>query len=204
MTSPTPEAPESLYDQDTTPRLVQVPPVTFLYVDGHGDPTGDPSFGAVVGGLYAVCAALAPPAGAGAAPAPPVLECLWWADDMASFSRGDRSEWSWRAMVRPPSTITDETLDAVVGRLHADASLPTEVVPRSTTFDEGLAAQVLHLGTYDTETSTIERLHTFIHEQECWFDGSRQRHHEIYLSDPGRVPPEQRRTIVRQPCTQMT
>lgn len=30
-------------------------------------------------------------------------------------------------------------------------------------------------------------------------DGSRRRHHEIYLSDPGRVAPDKLKTIIRHP-----
>ena len=70
---------------------------------------------------------------------------------------------------------------------------------RLITFEEGAAAQVLHVGPYPTEAPTIVRLHQFIQEQEFAFDGHRHKHHEIYLGDPRRSAPERLRTIIRQP-----
>ena len=70
---------------------------------------------------------------------------------------------------------------------------------RLTSFQEGTAAQVLHVGPYSTEAATIVRLHEFIHEQGFTFDGHRHKHHEIYLGDPRRSAPEKLRTLIRQP-----
>ena len=66
-------------------------------------------------------------------------------------------------------------------------------------FEEGAAAQMLHVGPYATEAPTIARLHAFIREQGLTFDGHRHKHHEIYLGDPRRSAPEKLRTIIRQP-----
>jgi hypothetical protein len=65
-------------------------------------------------------------------------------------------------------------------------------------FEEGLSAQVMHLGPYDAELPTIERLHSFIADQGC---EPRGKHHEIYLGDPRRTAPEKLRTVIRQPMT---
>jgi len=52
------------------------------------------------------------------------------------------------------------------------------------------------VGPYAAEGPTIAALHEFIAAQ-----GRRPRgkHHEIYLGDPRRVPPERLRTLLRQP-----
>jgi len=63
-------------------------------------------------------------------------------------------------------------------------------------FDEGLSAQVMHLGPYATEKPTIERLHHYIKEHEYKLHG---KHHEIYLGDPRRSAPEKLKTVLRQP-----
>jgi hypothetical protein len=70
---------------------------------------------------------------------------------------------------------------------------------RLVTFEEGPAAQVLHVGAYASEGPTIARLHDFIREQGLTFDGHRHKHHESYLGDPRRTAPGQLRTIIRQP-----
>jgi len=50
---------------------------------------------------------------------------------------------------------------------------------------------VLHLGPYAVERPTIERLHRFIEESGYERAG---KHHEIYLSIPGRGDPAKMRT----------
>ena len=67
---------------------------------------------------------------------------------------------------------------------------------RLETLEEGLAAQILHLGPYADEPPTIERLHAFIDERGLVKSG---KHHEIYLGDPNRTAPERLKTIIRQP-----
>ena len=59
-----------------------------------------------------------------------------------------------------------------------------------------VAAQILHLGPYDTEAETIKKLHAFIAERGL---ERRGKHHEIYLGDPRRAAPERLKTIIRQP-----
>ena len=63
-------------------------------------------------------------------------------------------------------------------------------------FEEGLSAQVMHIGPYSEERPTIEKLHAFIAEQGYEPSG---KHHEIYLGDPRRAAPEKLKTIIRQP-----
>jgi len=61
------------------------------------------------------------------------------------------------------------------------------------TWEYGTVAQILHLGTYDQESSTIERLHEFIEEQGYIIAGM---HEEEYLTRPDvKVP----KTIIRYP-----
>ena len=67
-------------------------------------------------------------------------------------------------------------------------------------FNEGLSAQIMHVGPYSEEGPTIARLHTFIAENSYRMRGL---HHEIYLSDPRRTAPERWRTIIRQPVEKM-
>jgi hypothetical protein len=45
---------DRLYRAMTTPQLVQVPPLKFLCLDGHGDPNTSPAYAAAVQALYSV------------------------------------------------------------------------------------------------------------------------------------------------------
>jgi hypothetical protein len=55
---------------------------------------------------------------------------------------------------------------------------------------------MLHVGPYEKEGETVAVMKAFAEKQQLGFAG---KHHEIYLSDPRRVPPERLKTIVRQP-----
>ncbi len=53
-----------------------------------------------------------------------------------------------------------------------------------------------HVGPFDRERETIEKMQAFAHERGLTFAGP---HHEIYLSGPRRTAPERLRTVLRQP-----
>ena len=61
---------------------------------------------------------------------------------------------------------------------------------------EGTCVQMLHVGPYEKEHETIAVMKTFAEQKQLGFSG---KHHEIYLSDPRRVPPERLKTILRKP-----
>ena len=192
------ELPE-LYAPSRKPALVEVPELSFLMVDGHGDPNTSSEYREAVQALYAVSYAVKfaikrGPDGFDYAVMP--LEGLWWVPDMATFTIDDKSDWNWRAMIMQPTPVTDEIVAAVSATATKKKTLAAIGLMRLERFAEGLAAQVLHLGPYAAEGPTIDRLHTFIAEQGYERAG---KHHEVYLSDPTRTAPEKVRTIIRQP-----
>jgi hypothetical protein len=192
---------ERLYRATTTPELVTVPPLSFLCVDGHGDPNTSPAYADAVHALYAVsyAAKFAIQKAGGERFKVSPLEGLWWADDLGAFVTGDKSDWDWTAMIRQPDSVTTDLVDRLAAEIATGKDLPTARSLRLETFEEGPAAQVLHVGPYADEGPTIARLHAFIHERGFTFDGYAQKHHEIYLGDPRRAAPEKLRTIIRQP-----
>ena len=192
---------DRLYRATTTPRLVQVPPLRFLCLDGHGDPNTSPAYAAAVQALYSVsyAAKFAVKKSGGPDFKVSPLEGLWWAEDLSTFLTGDKSEWDWTVMLRQPDAVTDALFARLADEVGAKKSMPTARELRLITFEEGAAAQVLHVGPYATEAPTIVRLHQFIQEQGFAFDGHRHKHHEIYLGDPRRSAPDRLRTIIRQP-----
>ena len=67
-------------------------------------------------------------------------------------------------------------------------------------FEEGLCAQVMHIGPCATEPATIERMREFMKEnryRDCVGLGS--KHHEIYLGDPRKAEPAKLKTVLRHP-----
>lgn len=193
--------PAQLYRATSTPQFVDVPPLSCLMIDGTGDPNTSVEYADAIAALYSLAYtlkfALKQSAGLNYRVAP--LEGLWWADDMAAFSMEHKANWHWTMMIAQPPEVTPELVETARDEVRRKKVLPALDRVRLEPFAEGRAAQVLHLGPYAAEAPTIERLHHFIREQGATFDGRRQKHHEIYLSDPRRAAPERLKTIVRQP-----
>jgi hypothetical protein len=190
-----------LYRASTTPELVEVPELAFLMIDGHGDPNVSPAYAEAIQTLYAVsyAAKFAIKRAGGEDFRVSPLEGLWTAADLGAFRSGDKSGWAWTAMIRQPDSVTGELVERLAEEVAIRKGLSSARRLRLELFEEGLAAQVLHVGPYAAEEPTIARLHAFIHEHGFTFDGHVQRHHEIYLGDPRRAAPEKLRTIIRQP-----
>lgn len=55
-------------------------------------------------------------------------------------------------------------------------------------------AMILHVGTYDTESESVELLQKYV--QQNGFEIVPDSHEEIYLSDPNKTKPEQLKTII--------
>jgi hypothetical protein len=181
--------------------LVEVPAIQFLMLDGRGDPNTSAAYRDAIEALYALSYglkfALKKDAGFEYRVGP--LEGLWWAEDMTTFSVGRKADWSWTMMVAQPDVVTPERFAAVRVAAERKKALPALPMVRLERFEEGLCAQLLHVGPFSAEGPTIERLHTFIREHGYHFDGRQQKHHEIYLSDIRRAAVAKWRTIIRQP-----
>jgi hypothetical protein len=178
--------------------LVEVPRMTFLQLDGRGDPNTSPDYAAGVGWLYSLSYALkfASKASLGKDYMVPPLEALWWADDMADFTAGNKSAWHWRQMIMVPDFITGAMFDAALDKARAKLGVSPATL-RLEAFEEGLSVQILHIGSYADEAPTIARLHAeFIPQHGLIENGL---HHEIYLSDPRKTPAAKLKTIIRQP-----
>lgn len=193
---------ERLYRARRTPELVEVPPLRYLCLDGHGDPNTSPAYADAVQALYAVsyAATFAVRRAGGTDVKVSPLEGFWSAEDMSTFVTGDKGAWDWTMVIRQPDSVTDDLVARLVDEVAEKKRLPAVRDLRVGTIAEGTAAQVLHVGPYAAEGPTIQRLHDFIHEQGFVFSGDVERHHEIYLGDPRRAAPEKLRTIVRQAC----
>lgn len=183
------------------PALVRVPDIGFAMIDGHGDPNTAPEYRDAVQALfalsYALKFALKKEQGVDVRVGP--LEGLWWADDMARFSPERKADWNWTMMISQPDALSPERFEAIRAEVAAKKALPALGRVRLERFDEGLCAQILHVGPFSDEGPTIAQLHAFIHEQGL---SLAKKHHEIYLSDIRRAAPERWRTILRQPVTE--
>jgi hypothetical protein len=179
--------------------VVDVPPMQFLMIDGHGDPNTAQEYQDALEALYAVAYTLkfASKKALGMDYVVPPLEGLWWAEDMDVFTASsDKSTWDWTMMIMQPEWVTQEMFEEAVAQVEKKKNPPALPRLRLETYDEGSAVQIMHIGPYAAEGPTIARMHAFIAENGYEPAG---KHHEIYLSDPRRTAPEKMKTVLRQP-----
>ncbi len=181
--------------------VVEVPAMHFLMIDGAGNPNTLQDYQQVLEALFGVAYTLKfllkKEQGMDCAVMP--LEGLWWTPDMREFSVEHKETWLWTMMIAQPEQVTAELFERAREQVQRKKNSAALAKLRLEPFHESLAAQIMHLGPYAAEGPTIARLHDFIREQGYTFDGDRQKHHEIYLSDPRRAAPAKMRTVIRQP-----
>lgn len=181
-------------------RVVDVPVMQYLMVDGHGDPNTSVDYADALAALYPVAYTLkfASKQELGRDYVVPPLEALWWAADMAAFTSGrDKTRWSWTAMIMTPDWVTPQMVADAMTAVAAKERSAGRATVRLETLAEGRCVQTLHTGPYDEEAGSLAQMHDHVIPGK----GLRMsgRHHEIYLNDARRVQPAALRTILRQP-----
>lgn len=181
-------------------RVVDVPKLQYLMVDGHGDPNTSKEFSDDIQALYPVAYKLkfASKQELGKDYAVMPLEGLWWAKDAKTFtSARDKSQWDFTLMIMQPEWITEDMFAAAMKKVGEKGSPISPSKVRLGTLDEGTCVQTLHIGSFDDETEILEQMHhQFIPEHNLKMV---KQHHEIYFSDFRKVVPDKLRTILRQP-----
>ena len=183
--------------------LVEIPPLQYLAIDGHGDPNTASAYADALATLYPVAYALKflSKRELGRDYVVPPLEALWWADDMAAFTAArDKTRWSWTVLSLVPDWLDDAHVEAARAAARSKGC-PMLGALRLEPLEEGLCVQTLHIGSYDDEAPVLATMH----DEVIPARGLRMtgRHHEIYLSDARRTAPERLRTILRQPVARV-
>lgn len=186
------------YAAPRKPVIVDVAPARYLAIRGEGEPGGD-QFQARIGALYGVAFTVKMTRKVENRGDYVVckLEAQWWAgDDDPCFEDVPPGQWRWRLMIRTPDFVEDGELDSAAEKLESKGKGLHAGDVKLETVGEGRCVQMLHVGPYDREPETLEVMERFAAGEGLAFHGF---HHEIYLSDPRRVPPERLKTILRRP-----
>ena len=179
---------------------VVVPPMNFIMVDGMGDPNNEEEFQPRAEVLYALSYTLkfASKQQLGVDYGVMPLEGLWWVEGMLPVdpTTSDRSTWRWTLMLMQPEHITRELYETAVESVRRKKNPAQLSKCRFERYDEGRAAQIMHIGPYSAEKPNIDRIHAYIAEHNGQPSG---KHHEIYLGDPRKSAPDKLKTVIRQP-----
>ncbi|TCP46785.1 hypothetical protein EV191_11361 [Tamaricihabitans halophyticus] len=179
--------------------VIDVPEFQYLAIDGRGNPNTAATYTNAVEALYGVAYTLKfaskKTLGRDFVVAP--LEGLWRADDPTVFHSRRKDQWEWTMLLSQPDWITEDMVRTAIDNARAKKDNPALDNVQLRTITEGTCVQILHIGSYDEETPTLDRLHnSYLPDNGLTFNGD---HHEIYLSDPRRTAPAKLKTILRQP-----
>ncbi len=178
--------------------VVDVPRMSFLMVDGTGDPNTAREYKDAIEALCAVAYALKFMVKKGKEGIDYVvmpLEGLWWTDDMTKFNVENKDTWKWTEMIMQPKYVTEDLFNEALEQVKKKKKLSALSKIRLENLHEGLSAQIMHIGPYSAEGPTVEKVHAFLKERGHTLRG---KHHEIYLSDPRKSVPEKMKTVIRQ------
>ena len=192
------------------PEIVQVPPMNFIAVRGSGNPN-EPggSYQQAMQILYAIAYTLKMSyktdykmEGFFEYVVPP-LEGFWWQEDVAGVDYRRKEDFRWISLIRLPDFVAERDFqwaaETATKKKGIDCSKAEFM-----TVAEGLCVQCMHLGPYDAEPATVAKMDAYLKEAGYRNDFSHKRlHHEIYLSDARKTPPEKLKTVIRHPICKL-
>lgn len=183
------------------PVRVLVPRMQYAMVEGAGDPNGD-EFSKAVEALYGVSYSIRMMPKKGITPpgyyeyTVPPLEGIWdIAEGAGMFDTERKDQLTWTLMIMQPYFV-DQLLFATAKHMvnqKKDNPYIDQIV--LTDWEEGDCVQIMHIGSYDDEPESFKKLDAFIKNEGL--KRVEKKHKEIYISDPRKVAPEKRKTVLR-------
>ncbi|MBQ6564802.1 MAG: GyrI-like domain-containing protein [Clostridia bacterium] len=197
---------KEFYMPKNKPGILTIPPMNYLAVSGQGDPNAEDSeYKQSIGLLYGVAFTIKMSKmgdhrieGYFDYVVPP-LEGFWWQDGVMGIDYAHKETFRFLSVIRLPDFVTEDDVlwaKSEAARKKGQDFSKVEFMR----YDEGLCVQCMHIGSYDDEPATMEKMHAYMEAQGYMLDITDQRmHHEIYLSDARKVEPAKRKTVLRHP-----
>lgn len=204
---------KDIYQPSCNPHIIDIPEINYIMVKGEGNPNEEGgAYQQALQLLYALSYSIKMVHKSEQVPkdyypyvvAP--LEGLWWQEDGVETIGGlNKDKFCWYSMIRQPDFV-DESLFAwaceqVAKKKGLDCTLAI-----FRTIHEGRCVQMMHIGSYDEEIKSFDKMCAFMKEQglsnipiELANGETAHIHHEIYLGDPRKGDPRKLRTVLRIP-----
>lgn len=197
---------KEFYPTKTSPSIVNVPKMNFLAVRGQGDPNEE-------GGEYKQAISLLYPLAYTIKMSKktdyqmeeyfdfvvPPLEGFWWQEGTIGADYKRKDDFHFISILRLPDFVTKEDFDWAIEQTTLKKKMDFSKV-EFLTYDEGLCVQCLHIGSYNDEPKTVERMHAYMENEGYQLDITDKRlHHEIYIDDVRKTEPASLKTILRHP-----
>ena len=201
---------KEFYLPKAVPELVDVPSMNYLAVRGSGDPNEEGgAYQQALDVLYALAYTIKMSYkgdhkinGFFEYVVPP-LEGFWWQDGVDGVDYAHKSGFHWLSVIRLPDFVTQADFQWAREEAARKKKLDCSAA-EFLTIHEGLCVQLMHLGSYDSEPASVALMDEYLKKHGYQNDLSDTRlHHEIYLSDPRKAPPEKWKTVIRHPIKKL-
>ena len=188
------------------PQIVLIPEMSYVAVRGCGNPNEEGGeYQKAIGILYAVSYAakmskktehkmngyfdyVVPP-----------LEGFWWQEGIDGIDYSRKEAFEWISAIRLPDFVDKSEFEWAVGEASRKKGIDCSKA-ELLAMEEGLCVQAMHIGSYDEEPATVEKMNEFLSASGYENDFSdARRHHEIYLSDPRKTANDKLKTVIRHP-----
>lgn len=197
---------KEFYMPKSKPAIVEIPPMRYIAVRGQGDPNEEGgAYKQAMGLLYGLAFTIKMSKlgdhkieGYFDYVIPP-LEGFWWQEGVSGIDYTRKDTYQWISLIRLPDFVTKADFDWAVEEATRKKKLDFSKAEYFV-YREGLCVQCMHIGSYDDEPATLALMEAYMQERGYETDITPSRfHHEIYLSDARKVPPEKRKTVLRHP-----
>ncbi len=195
---------KNLYQPKTKPEIIDIPSFNFFTIEGKGNPNDD-SFANYIGVLYSLSYAVKMSCKKGIEPkgfydyAVYPLEGFWDLTDEGrkKWTEGiiDKNELLFKIMIRQPDFVDEVYAKFILEEVKKNKPHALLNDVRFEEIEEGKVVQMLHVGSYDSESESFQLMENFAKDKG--FERLDKTHKEIYLSDARKVEAEKLKTILR-------
>jgi hypothetical protein len=192
---------KDLYLPKEKPELITVPKQKFLMISGKGNPNGE-EFSEKIGVLYSLAYAIRMMPKQGYTPEGYFeytvypLEGIWdLTEEGKKLDELDKDELLYTIMIRQPDFVTEEVVKIAFENTRKKKPHPLLNNVTFGTIEDGLSVQMLHVGSYDDEAQSFDKMKEFIMNNNL--ERVSMQHREIYVSDLRKVEVAKLKTTLR-------
>ena len=196
---------KELYCPKNKAELVTVPKQKFFCIKGKGNPNNQ-DFSERIAVLYSLAYAVRMMPKSGFTPdgyfeyTVYPLEGLWDLTTEGKKSETlNKDELLYTIMIRQPEFVTKDVVEKAFEIVKKKKPNPLLEEVYFDEIEDGLSVQILHIGSYDNEPVSFNKMKDFIESNELKIKSL--VHREIYLSDARRVKEDNLKTILRYTVT---
>lgn len=189
---------KNLYGVKQSPRIVDIPMQQFIMIEGKGNPN-DKNFSDKVSALYTLAYAIKMTY-KNTATSNDVsdytvypLEAIW--KDIGDAKQLDKNQLQYTIMIRQPDFITKEMFLNALEKVKIKKPNNLYEQISFNTMQDGKSIEILHIGTYDDEPVSFQKMNLLAKENALV--RSTDFHREIYLNNANRVLKNKLKTILR-------